>query len=259
MARTTKPVTWYMATPADGIIKHSRENGTPLSLADAVGQGVIDHPDPCKNKWYDESRFSYFRMVKRVGEVLEDTGIWPVTWPVRLWIVEPVGETGNWSHKHYPYRTLSHQIRVLEETDAWQALGRNGRDVLDVIEHQIPERAVQWAADWEADPAGMRKRREHWRLCRTDRSTSGMKANSLATNVAFTRREAAGQMWTKLLAVAKAEDTIAQSGVGGSAVNYASSRASGLATAAHLKDRFDDYVLGSLRGIDLDNPVTATA
>ncbi|MFJ2094708.1 hypothetical protein ACIOEW_36455 [Streptomyces sp. NPDC087901] len=71
MAR--KPVTWYIATPTDGTIEMSRLAGTPVGLSANVGK-VIDHPNPCHNQWYDESRFSYFRMVKRVGEALEDTG-----------------------------------------------------------------------------------------------------------------------------------------------------------------------------------------
>lgn len=82
MAR--KPVTWCMAAPADGTIELSRQPGTPVSLADHVGQ-IVDHPKPSAVKWFDESHFSYFRMVKRVGEALQDTGIRPVTWPVRLW------------------------------------------------------------------------------------------------------------------------------------------------------------------------------
>ncbi|WP_395100690.1 hypothetical protein [Streptomyces noursei] len=134
MAR--KPATWYIATPADGIIEISRQAGTPVNLAASVGQ-VIDHPNPCANLWFDETRFSYFRMVKRVGEALEDTSIWPVTWPIRLWIVEPLGETGNWSQRHYPYRLLAHQIRVLEETDAHLALGAGGRDVCPGPTHPV--------------------------------------------------------------------------------------------------------------------------
>lgn len=258
MARTPKTITWYMATPADGIIQQSRDAGTPVSLADAVGQ-VIDHPTPCRNKWFDESPFSYFRMVKRVGEALEDTGIWPVTWPVRLWIVEPVGDTGNWGQNYYPYRLLAHQVRVVEEADAWKALGRNGRDVLDVIDQQIPERAAQWAADWAADPVGLQERRENWRLCTGQHSTSGMKALSLADDTARTRREASGLMWTKQLAATAAENALAGSGSDPAAVYYARSRASGLATAAHVQDRWDAYVLDTLRGVDLDNPVPATA
>lgn len=42
MART-KPIAWYMVTPADGIIELSRQAGTPVNLADNVGQ-AIDGP-----------------------------------------------------------------------------------------------------------------------------------------------------------------------------------------------------------------------
>ncbi|MFJ4966744.1 hypothetical protein ACIP6P_30555 [Streptomyces sp. NPDC088729] len=38
-----------------------------MNLADNIGQ-VIDHPQPCTDLWFDESEFSYFRMVKRVGD-----------------------------------------------------------------------------------------------------------------------------------------------------------------------------------------------
>ncbi|MFJ4569018.1 hypothetical protein ACIP4U_36275 [Streptomyces caelestis] len=258
MARTPKPVTWYMATPADGIIQHSRQAGTPVSLADAVGQ-VIDHPNPCRTKWFDETDFSYFRMVKRVGEALEDTGIWPVTWPVRLWIVEPVGDTGNWSQHHYPYRLLAHQIRVVEETDAWQALGAGGREVLEVIEHEIPERAPGWAADWDADPEGMRERRWNWHLSGGRNSGSGMWAQSVTHATARARREYAAQRWNQRLAGETAERVLAASGASPQAVTYAWSRAADLATAAQHQTHFDAYVLDTLRGADLDNSVPAAA
>ncbi|WP_407842072.1 hypothetical protein ACE1OC_42735 (plasmid) [Streptomyces sp. DSM 116496] len=189
MTRTPKQPVWYMATPADGIIERSRRL-SPVSLADAVGQ-VIDHPTPGRRKWFDETPHSYFRMVKSVGEVLEDTGILPTGWPVRLWVVEPLGETGNWGQRHYPYRLLSHQIRVVEETDAWQALGTRGREVLDVIAHQVPALALHWAADWDADPKEVGERRETWRLRGGPDTTSGMKAESLADDAARARRESA--------------------------------------------------------------------
>jgi hypothetical protein len=257
MART-KPVTWYMATPADGIIEHSRRAGTPVSLADAVGQ-VVDHPTPCRTKWFDETHFSYFRMVKRVGEALEDTGIWPVTWPVRLWIVEPVGDTGNWSQHHYPYRLLAHQIRVVEETDAWQALGAGGREVLDVIEHEIPDRAPGWAADWDADPEGMRERRWNWHLCGGRNSGSGLWAQSMVHATARARREYAAQWWNQRLAGETAEGVLADSGASPQAVTYAWDRASDLVTAAQHQTRFDAYVLDTLRAAELDTPAPVAA
>ncbi|WP_322872205.1 hypothetical protein [Streptomyces goshikiensis] len=258
MTRTPKQPVWYMATPADGIIERSR-GLSPVSLADAVGQ-AIDHPTPCANRWFDETPHSYFRMVKRVGEVLEDTRIRPV-WPVRLWVVEPLGETGNWGQRYYPYRLLSHRIRVVEETDARQALGARGRDVLDAIDHQLPRLAPRWAADWDADPEAMGRRRETWRLSGGPDTTSGMKAESLADDAARARRESAAQWWIRRLSGDAADRALAGKGaVGGvAAAHYASARAAGLALAVQHQDRFDAYVLGALRGLGLDTPAPALA
>ncbi|AEY94243.1 hypothetical protein SHJG_p1112 (plasmid) [Streptomyces hygroscopicus subsp. jinggangensis 5008] len=256
MAR--KPDTWYIATPADGIIEMSRQAGTPVKLAAFVGQ-VIDHPTPCANLWFDESPFSYFRMVKRVGEALEDTGIWPVTWPVRLWIVEPFGETGNWSQRDYPYRLLAHRIRVLEETDAHLALGAGGRDVLDVIQQQIPERAARWAADWDADPEGMRERRWTWEQCSGRTCGSGRWAQSVAHATSHACRESAAQRWIESLAGDTVDQVLAGTDASPAARLYAHGRAAGLAVAAQHQARFDAYVLDALRGVDLDAPVPAAA
>jgi len=253
-----KPITWYIATPADGVIEMSRQAGTPVSLAEGVGQ-VIGHPKPCTNLWFDESQFSYFRMVKRVGEALEAIGIWPVTWPVRLWIVEPLGATGNWSQRHYPYRLLSHQIRVLEETDAHRALGTRGHEVLDVIQHQIPEHAARWAADWDADPAGMRERRWNWEQCGSRIRASGRWAQSSAYLVSRNHRESAAQRWIEHLAQSAVDQALAGSGASQGARLYAYGRGADLAVAAQHQDRFDAYVLGALRGIDLDSPALVTA
>ncbi|MFD7532252.1 hypothetical protein ACFV8E_32435 [Streptomyces sp. NPDC059849] len=261
MSRTRKqPVTWYIATPADGIIEMSRQAGTPVNLAANVGK-VIDHPNPCHNKWYDESSFSYFRMVKRVGEALEDTGIWPATWPVRLWIVEPLGETGNWSQRHYPYRLLAHQIRVLKEVDAHMALGPCGRDVLNVVQQEIPERTARWAADWTADPDGMSRRLWTWETCASLTSGSGQWAQSVAGSVSHSRREAAAQTWIEGLARSTVDQVLAHTGldVSHGVRHYAYTRAVGLAVAAQHQHRFDPYVLDALRGVDLDAPVPAAA
>ncbi|MFG2716413.1 hypothetical protein ACGFX2_38720 [Streptomyces goshikiensis] len=256
MTRTPTQPVWYMATPADGIIERSR-GLSPVSFADAVGD-VIDHPTPCTNRWFDETPHSYFGMVKRVGEVLEDTNIRPV-WPVRLWIVEPLGETGNWGQRYYPYRLLSHRIRVVEETDAWQALGARGRDVLDTIHDQLPHLAPRWAADWDAEPETMGKRRETWRLCGGPDTTSGMKAESLADDAARARRESAAQWWIRRLAADAAERALTGTGASAAAAHYASARAAGLALAVQHQARFDAYVLGALRGVGLDSPAPAVA
>ncbi|MFJ8017423.1 hypothetical protein [Streptomyces sp. NPDC096339] len=254
MTRTPKQPVWYMATTADGIIERSRRL-SPVSLADAVGQ-VIDHPTPCRTKWYDETPHSYFRMVKRVGEVLEDTNIRPAAWPVRLWIVEPLGETGNWGQCYYPYRLLSHQIRVVEETDAWQALGIRGREVLDVIHHQLPQLAPRWAADWDTDPQRMCERREDWHLWGWH-ATSGMKAEVLANDTARARRESAAHWWIRGLAADAAEHTLTDTGASPAAIHYARGRAANLANAAQHQARFDSYVLDALRGVGLDSPTSS--
>ncbi|MER5227128.1 hypothetical protein [Streptomyces flaveus] len=155
---------------------------------------------------------------------MEDTGIWPVTWPVRLWIVEPVGDTGNWGQRYYPYRLLAHQIRIVEETDAWQALGRNVREVLDVIEHQIPERAARWAADWDAAPEGMANRCWNWHLCGGRNSGSGMWVQSVIGATARARRESAAQRWSQRLAGDTVDKILAASGASPRAVTYARGR-----------------------------------
>ncbi|MGW6287383.1 hypothetical protein [Streptomyces sp. NPDC055107] len=257
MARKPKPVTWYMATPADGIIELSRQAGTPVDLAANAGQ-VIDHPNPCRTKWFDESRFSYFRMVKRVGEVLEDTGIWPSVWPVRLWIVEPVGDAGNWSHQHF-YRLLAHQIRVLEETDPWPVLGAGGREVLDVIRQQIPERAAHWAACWDADPQGMEERRRAWRLCGTRDIGRGEWAQAAADMTSYARRESAAQRWAENLDTGTVERILAATDFSQDAVDYARSRAAELTVAAQHQTRLSLYVLDALRGVRLDAAPTIAA
>ncbi|QIB49513.1 hypothetical protein [Streptomyces aureoverticillatus] len=253
-----KPVTWYIATPADGTIEMSRQAGTPVNLAANVGQ-VIDHPNPCRNKWFDESDFSYFRMVKRVGEALEDTAIWPVTWPIRLWIVEPLGETGNWSQRHYPYRLLTHQIRVLEETDAHRALGPASRDVLNVVQQEIPERTVRWAADWDADPEGMRERKWNWEQCGGRTCGSGRWAESVALATSHARRESAAQLWIEHLARDTVDQVLADTDASQGARLYARGRAADLAVAAQHHTRFDAYVLDALRAAELDTPTRVAA
>ncbi|MEU6300026.1 hypothetical protein [Streptomyces erythrochromogenes] len=223
-----------------------------------VGE-VVDHPQPCTNRWFDESPFSYFRMVKRVGEALEDTGIWPITWPVRLWVVQPLGETGNWSQHHYAYRLLSHQIRVIEETDAHRALSAAGRDVLDVVQQQIPEHAVRWAADWDADPEGMSQRQWNWAQRGGRACGSGRWAESVAAATSHTHRESAAQTWIEHLARRAVDQALADTDASMYAYTYAYGRATGHAVAAQHQARFDAYVLDALRGTGLDSPATVAA
>lgn len=248
---------YYMATTPDGVIPASATAGTPVNLADHVGQ-VLDHPTPGR-RWYDDSQFSYFRMVNRVGEVLEDTGMPPIAWPVRLWTVEPVGPTGNWSTDLYPYRTLSHRVRVVAETDAWQALGPRGDKVLDYIHIQLPVQARAWAATYAADPQGTHHRHTAWyndSLCSTDHCSSGRHAQAWAAHRAFTCRREAALRTAHQLAAAAAEQAVTVPDDSGRA--YVASRAIAMTTAVLLQDRLRPYLLNALRGVDLDTAVTAT-
>lgn len=117
-SRTARPVVHYMATRPDGTVpptnecraQYARAAGEPVptvNLADHVGQ-VVDHPDPGE-KWYTDKPFSFFHMYTRPGEILEcvEDG-----WPIRLFVVEPLGETSNWGRSYW---LLSQQIRVVAE------------------------------------------------------------------------------------------------------------------------------------------------
>ncbi|MFI9080947.1 hypothetical protein ACIGW8_31515 [Streptomyces sioyaensis] len=167
MARSTRPVVHYIATRPDGTVPptcehlaryYSAQGETipTVNLAKHTGE-TIDHPCPGQ-KWYTDKPFSYFHMYTRPGEILEriEEG-----WPVRLFVVEPRGETGNWGGHYYPYWLMSHQLHVVEETDAWRAFGHRGQQVLHLID-QLPDLARQWAEAWAADPDGSRQRFDIW-------------------------------------------------------------------------------------------------
>ncbi|MGW1007711.1 hypothetical protein [Streptomyces sp. NPDC002520] len=205
MARSNRPVVHYMATRPDGTVPptcehlaryYSAQGETipTVNLADHIGQ-VIDHPSPGK-KWYTDKPFSYFHMYTRPGEILEriEDG-----WPIRLFVVEPLGETGNWGDDFAPYWLMSHQVRVVEETEAWRAFGHRGEQVLAAIA-QLPELARQWAEAWAADPEGTRRTYKawqervddtraltdwaHWRARYSRRSAGLATANQLAGDAA---------------------------------------------------------------------------
>ncbi|MHB6912818.1 hypothetical protein [Streptomyces sp. DB-54] len=154
---------------------------------------------------------------------------------------------------------MSRQIRVLEETDAHLALGTGGRDVLDVIQQQIPQRAARWAADWDADPEGMRERRWNWEQCGGRTCGSGRRAQPAAQATARARRESAAHRWNQRLAGNAVDKVLAASCASPQAVNYARGRAANLAIAAQHQARLDAHVLDRLRGVDLDVPVPAAA
>ncbi|MFB6807096.1 hypothetical protein [Streptomyces sp. NPDC056387] len=157
-----RPVVHYIATRPDGTVPptsrhlaaYHRAQGETIptvNLADHIGQ-TVDHPSPGQ-KWYTDKPFSYFHPYTRPGEILEriEDG-----WPVRLFVVEPLGETGNWGDDFAPHWLMSHQLRVIEETDSWRAFGHRGAQVLAVLT-QLPDLAAQWATQWAADPEGARR------------------------------------------------------------------------------------------------------
>lgn len=212
MART-RPVVHYIATRPDGTVpptdiylaRYHRAQGETIStvnLADQLGQ-VVDHPTPGR-KWYTDKPFGYFHMYTRPGEILEriEDG-----WPIRLIVVEPLGETGNWGGHYHPYWLMSQQIRVVEETEAWRAFGHRGAQVLAVLA-QLPDLARQWATEWAADPEATRrtytaweKWLDHtraltsWAFCRAQysrREAALEAANQLAADAAGQAATAAG-------------------------------------------------------------------
>ncbi|MET8629793.1 hypothetical protein ABZW30_39745 [Kitasatospora sp. NPDC004669] len=253
MRTTTKTVTYYLATDADGIIPDSHKACAPLGLADKVG-ATIDHPTPCQRLWYDEGPFSYFRTVTAAGEVLADV---PNLQTWRLWAVEPLGTTGNWGERHYPYRRLAHRIRVIQEVESWQALGPRGREVLDLIDRQLPSLVRTWAVAFATDPDGVHQAYETWRLCTHHQHTSGTNALTWATDTARrTSRQAAAQTADRL---ARTVALAAADPFGPGAAHYAARRAEALAAAVLLEDRLTDYVLTALRGGALDQTPTAAA
>ncbi|MFJ6452301.1 hypothetical protein ACIQNV_37495 [Streptomyces hydrogenans] len=248
-----KPRVYYIATLPDGTIQDSVTAHVPVNLADHVGQ-VIDHPTPCKNKWYDETAFSYFRAYHQCGEVLQD--FWQ--WPARLFIVEPLGETGNWSPHHYRYRLLAHRIRVVEETDAWQALGPHGREVDQLLTQDLADHASRWARDYDADPTGTERQIKFWRLTGARECNSGMNAEMWVGPFARDARCSAALQTVQRLATDTAIDRTRAEGASRGAQHYAARRAENLASAVLIGERMGEYHLRPLRGTDLD-PAPARA
>ncbi|OIJ95423.1 hypothetical protein [Streptomyces colonosanans] len=260
----SKPSIHYMVTMPDGTVPPTSGSTGPyttVNLTDHVGQ-VVDHPTPCKNLWFDESEFSYFRTYTRrgVGEVLERSSEWPVQWPVRLFVVEPLGETGNWGGRYYPYWVLAHRLRIVEETDISRAFGPRGEKVLNLIQQQLPELAGQWASEWAADPEGTRARYDAWITNRVGRKHAlgwvDVKARSA-------RREAAVRQ-ARELASTTAEKAAAAVIDDQDAVSFIGRRARCLVAAEMFHDLLRRYdfqreVLAILRGSDLDTNAPALA
>ncbi|MDX3069539.1 hypothetical protein PV518_46735, partial [Streptomyces sp. ND04-05B] len=225
-----------------------------VNLADHVGE-TVDHPSPGL-KWYDDRPFSYFHMYTRPGEILErlEEG-----WPIRLFVVEPLGETGNWGEDTYPYWRMSHQLRVVEETDAWRAFGHRGAQVLNTIA-QLPDLARQWAGEWAADPDGTRRRYNAW----DGRLDDTRAVSDWAHFKARYSRRAAGLKTAYTLAGAAAEKTATDAGADTDAVAAISLRARCLVAGQLLHDRirsgeYEKSIRALLLGTQLDTPAPVPA
>ncbi|MEJ8654627.1 hypothetical protein WKI65_43005 [Streptomyces sp. MS1.AVA.3] len=260
-----RPVTHYIATRPDGTVPpttphlgdyYSAQGETipTVNLADHIGQ-VVDHPSPGQ-KWYTDQPFSYFHMYTRPGEILDriEDG-----WPVRLFTVEPLGETGNWGADFAPYWLMSHQIRVLEEAEPWRAFGHRGAQVLAAIA-QLPDLARQWAAQWEADPEGTRRTYAAWNERVTDTHALDWWAHYRAQ---YSRR-AAGLETADQLADTTSTQAATDAGADTEAVTVIRLRARCLVAGQLLHDRirngdYEKSIRALLLGTQLDSPQLVTA
>lgn len=265
MARSARPVVHYMATRPDGTVPPTCEHLAryysglgetipTVNLADHIGE-TVDHPSPGQ-KWYTDKPFSYFHMYTRPGEILERI---QDGWPIRLWVVEPLGETGNWGDDFAPYWLMAHQIRVVEETEAWRAFGHRGAQVLAVVA-QLPDLARQWAAEWSADPEGTRRTYKAWHTRVSDTHALDWWAPYRAR---YSRRSA-GLATANQLAGDAAGQAATGAGADPDAVAMIRLRARCLIAGQLLHDRlrtgdYEKTVRGLLLGVGLETPAAAAA
>lgn len=128
--------TYYKATRPDGT---DFRTGT-INYAQALAADeTLTHPDA---HWNHAS--GYLSISVAPGETLIGG-----RWPCRLFTVEPVGEAR--TVDTYQHKRAVHALRVVEEVDAWQALGPNGASVAQFIE-SIPQALENsaWDAAWDA-------------------------------------------------------------------------------------------------------------
>ncbi|MEV7218183.1 hypothetical protein AB0O31_34440 [Kitasatospora cineracea] len=253
-----QPTTYYLVTGVDGIIPCSAAAGFPTDIAAALGTTIV-HPNPGR-RWFDDTAFSYFRMVSAPGEVLADA---PDLTAWRLWEVQPLGTTGNWATvggRDDRWRLYAHQLHVVREADAHLALGPRGRQVLDLLQDQLPDLARRWAADHQADPARADDAHRTWRLCTfvEPAAARGDDAHSNAASHARSTRRSAALLVAEHLAIRTA-CAATQEEFGRRAAHYAAMRAQALAAAVLMEDRLSDYVLNSLRGLYLEHLTPASA
>ncbi|WP_331759945.1 hypothetical protein OG422_31275 (plasmid) [Streptomyces sp. NBC_01525] len=261
MTRSARPAVHYLATRPDGTVPPTSPRLVPhgegvptVNLADHIGQ-VVDHPSPGA-KWYTDTPFSYFHLYARPGEILEriEDG-----WPIRLFVVEPRGETGNWGADFAPYWLMSHQIYVVEETEAWRAFGHRGAQVLTVLA-ELPELARQWAAEWAADPDGTARAYAAWHSRMDETHALGWWAFHRARS---SRRAAALKAADQLAHDAAVQATTAV-GAEPHAADMIRLRARALTAGQLLHDRicsgqYERSVRGLLLGTGLDKSASRVA
>ncbi|MEU9202893.1 hypothetical protein [Streptomyces sp. NPDC048332] len=141
------------------------------------------------------------------------------------------------------------------------ARGPCGRDVLNVIQQEVPERAARRAAGWDADPEGMRERKWDWEQCGGPTCGSGRWADSIAMSVSHARSEPAAQTWIEHLARSAVDQALVgtDTDAGMVARCYAYRRATDHAVAAQHQARLEPYVLDALRGVGLYSPAAVAA
>ncbi|WP_052441076.1 hypothetical protein [Streptacidiphilus anmyonensis] len=262
-----RPVIHYMVTRPDGTVpptcdslahwaRTHGEDVPTVNLAQHVGE-TVDHPSPGE-KWYTDKPFSYFHMYTRPGEVLELEST-AEGWPVRLWIVEPRGETGNWGGRYYPYWLMSHQIHVVGETEGWRAFGHRGAQVLQTLA-QIPDLAREWTAQWAADPQATHRTYTAWQQELEEHHALDWWAHFRAQ---YSRRTAALRAATRLAADSAGQAADA-AGAGPETVTAIRSRARSLIAGQLLHDRirtgeYERTVRALLLGDGLDHPAPVPA
>jgi len=92
-----------------------------------------------------------------------------MSWPCRLFEVEPVGDV--FMDSEHPHKIGCRSVRVLREVPAWRALGPQGEQVVALIERcrrlsaaemnrLYVARATAWYAAWDGDTAWDAARRD---------------------------------------------------------------------------------------------------
>ncbi|WP_070014506.1 hypothetical protein [Streptomyces nanshensis] len=246
--------TCYIATRPDGVIPASAAAGTPVNLADHIGE-TIGHPNPGR-RWYDDPPFSHFCLVTEPGEALDD----PQQWPARLFIVEYLGIAGDGDPRFSPHQRYAHAIRVVEETNEELALGPKprGQETLDYLNNVLPGQAAHWAQAWMDNPDRMAKAFNDWRLSSTADRARGIDAQTEAAQIARATHRRAALNTMLRLARETAEHAARDHGADDTAVHFAGRYARNTITAVLFADSLTTPSRNALRGAGLHTDTSPT-